>query len=517
LVVLVGCVAAAGCGHAGADADADANANADASASADANVVANADAGGNGSEDQDGDAGADGGADTNDGAAAPCATRITYGGAWIHGASHPASFDVAPGLVTWDGACTDDGANSYALLSNGFKPYFTGNSACVIALDASGCAGDAAACATRITYGASWLPAPNHPLDYDDVADRILWDGACTSGASASSATLSNGWTPSFALDGGAARCALSLRYTQCGGLYTNPVVAVDCPDPGVLEDGAGYVVACTSGDATDAFPIRTSPDLITWTAAGSIFPSASKPTWATGDFWAPEIHKVGAGYVAYFTARDTNGQLSIGAATSASALGPFVDTGAPLINEAAMGVIDAHEFQAPDGTLYLVWKDDGNAIGKPTPIHARTLAADGLSLTGTDTILITNDQAWEGAVTEAPWMIANGGEFFLFYSGGSYADATYAVGVARAPSPLGPFVKASAPIVATKGAWVGPGHCSIVSAPSGDLAIVEHGWASGHVNGPGDGRLLLVDRVAWGAGGWPTTIAPSTGSVAVP
>jgi hypothetical protein len=36
-------------------------------------------------------------------------------------------------------------------------------------------------------------------------------------------------------------------------------------------------------------------------------------------------------------------------------------------------------------------------------------------------------------------------------------------------------------------------------------------------VNGPGDARLLLVDRIAWGTDGWPTTIAPSTGSVAIP
>jgi GH43 family beta-xylosidase len=447
-----------------------------------------------------------------------CSTTIAYGAAWIHGAGHPGSSDVVPGLVTWDGACVDEGPSSYALLSNGFKPYFTGHSACVLALDSAGCAGVPPGCATRLTYGASWNRAPGHPLDYDDVADRALWDGLCSSdGAGGAFATLSNGWSPHFANDGGPPACALSVRYTQCGGIYTNPVVPVDCADPGVLHDGSRYVMACTSGNAADAFPIRTSTDLVAWMEAGHVFPAASKPAWAKGDFWAPEIHAVGGAYVAYFTARHADGQLSIGAATAPTALGPFTDIGAPLVHQASMGSIDPHEFLAPDGTTYLLWKDDGNAVGKPTPIHAQPLAPGGTALTGTATVLITNDRPWEGAVTEAPWMVAHGGELFLFYSGGSYADATYAVGVARAPAPLGPFVKASGPLVATKGAWVGPGHCSIVDAPSGDLAIVEHAWASGRVNGPGDGRLLLVDRVAWGADGWPTTIAPSTGSVAVP
>ena len=34
-----------------------------------------------------------------------------------------------------------------------------------------------------------------------------------------------------------------------------------------------------------------------------------------------------------------------------------------------------------------------------------------------TATQLITNDQPWEGAVTEAPWMIRQNGFFYLFYS----------------------------------------------------------------------------------------------------
>src|SRR5947209_17732142 len=158
--------------------------------------------------------------DSSDLGGTPCSTRITYGSAWIHGANHPASSDDAAGLVTWDGACVDDGANSYALLSNGWKPYFSGNGACVLALDST-CARAPASCGSRVTYGAAWQHPANHPAQYDDVAGRLTSDENCRASGASSSETLSNGWTPNFS---GASSCALSFRYTQCGGLYANPV-----------------------------------------------------------------------------------------------------------------------------------------------------------------------------------------------------------------------------------------------------------------------------------------------------
>jgi GH43 family beta-xylosidase len=424
-----------------------------------------------------------------------CTTRVTYGQSWIHGANHPAQDDVADGDVTWDGTCTDDGANSYAVLSNGWKPYFTGSSACELALDHSCGAGT---CSTRITYGAQWIHPSNHVNQYDDVNGRVFDAGTCT---------LSNGWQPAFS----SGPCALSVRWNDCGGLYWNPVIAQDCPDPGVYFDGSRYVMSCTSGNAADAFPIRVSSDLVSWTAMGHILPAAQKPAWAVSDFWAPEIHQVGSHYVAYFSARGSDGRLAIGAASATDPLGPYTALAQPLVHDANMGLIDASEFTDTDGTAYLLWKEDGNAQSQPTPIHAQPLAADGLSLTGSAATLITNDQSWEGAVVEGPWMISHGGMYYLFYSGNSYANATYALGVARASSPTGPFTKASAPIVTTGGDWVGPGHCSVVND-----YVVYHAWESGHV-GASPGRLVLVDEVVW-ANGWPAVPgAPSSATRPLP
>jgi GH43 family beta-xylosidase len=225
----------------------------------------------------------------------------------------------------------------------------------------------------------------------------------------------------------------------------------------------------------------------------------------------------VGSGYVVYFSAKDSaTGHLSVGAASALTALGPFTDLGQPLVQKVGEGLIDASEINA-NGVPYVLWKEDGNASGLPTNIRAQQLAPDGLSLVGQAVTLMTNDQPWEGHVTEGPFMVNHAGTYYLFYSGNSYANATYAVGVAKSASPLGPFTKAPGPILVTNSAWVGPGHCSLVDTPAGDTYMVFHSWKRGCVNAPGCGRLLLTDAVDWG-NPWPSLpFAPSSNERPVP
>ncbi len=430
-----------------------------------------------------------------------CVTRVTYGSAWIHPDGHAAQYDDVEGVVSWDGVCHDDGARSYAELSNGARAHFRGNGACILALDVRGpCAEASASCATRDTYGASWIHPSAHPAQHDDVDGVVTWDGACADLASGnSSAQLSNGWSPRFS---GSGACSLSFRHTQCGGLYENPVVPTGCPDPGVVRDGARYVMVCTSGNAAAAFPIRTSPDLIHWRSRGHVFPAGEWPSWASGNFWAPEIHRVGSRWVAYYTAiTRSDGTKVIGAASATDVLGPYTDLGHPLLHDPNPGVIDATHFEGPDGTHYLIWKTAG-APGRRTPIHIQPLTADGLSLRGSKATLITNDLAWEGPLVEGPWMIQRGTYYYLFYSGNSFDSTRYAVGVARATSPLGPFTKLGPPILTSNYAWSGPGHGSVVRGPGGEWVHVYHAWEAGHV-GEAPGRVVLVDRIDW-RGGWP-------------
>jgi arabinan endo-1,5-alpha-L-arabinosidase len=159
--------------------------------------------------------------------------------------------------------------------------------------------------------------------------------------------------------------------------------------DPAVLRTDDGYYLVATSNDAPDAFPILRSDDLETWQPVGFVFPEGEAPAWAAtgvrvGDFWAPEMAKVGDEYWLCYTARQRSNALAIGLAKSKSPEGPWVDLGQPLLSGGAVnttaladnpaaplmsgGVIDSHIFIDADGQPYLFWKQDMNGVW-PRPL----------------------------------------------------------------------------------------------------------------------------------------------------
>lgn len=285
---------------------------------------------------------------------------------------------------------------------------------------------------------------------------------------------------------------------------YANPVLAQDCPDPGVLAVGDTYYAICTGG----RFRIRRSYDLVMWEDTNAfVFPSGKPPYAANGNRnWAPEMHEVDGKFLVYYTSVNAANVLCVGVARATSPMGPFTDRGSPLV-EHPQGVIDATYVRA-GGKHYLAYKVDGNSVGQPTPIYLRELAPDGMSFAAgsAQVELIRNNTAtWEGGVVEAPWIVEHDGMFYLFYSGNVY-DARYRTGVARAANVAGPYTKyGSNPILRNDAAWVGPGHGSVVAVGAKHY-FVYHAWENDGAGGnaTAGGRQILVDEITWGANGWP-------------
>jgi arabinan endo-1,5-alpha-L-arabinosidase len=168
-----------------------------------------------------------------------------------------------------------------------------------------------------------------------------------------------------------------------------HPQILAGYGDPAVIKTGDGYWLVATSNDAPDAFPILHSSDLEHWQPRGFAFHEGAAPAWTAtgrdvGDFWAPEMARVGDEYWLCYSARQASGALAIGLARSAEPSGPWIDNGAPLITGDAVdaatlgldprhlppvsGVIDSHIFVEPDGTPYLLWKEDRNGLW-PRPL----------------------------------------------------------------------------------------------------------------------------------------------------
>jgi beta-xylosidase len=285
---------------------------------------------------------------------------------------------------------------------------------------------------------------------------------------------------------------------------YQNSV-ADNCADPGVIRvataNGVEFYAACTG----NGFPLYKSSDLVHWTSIGHIFSAKTKPAWGSGNWWAPEIHHIGTGYVAYFVALSSaRKRMCIGAATASSPSGPFKDLGHPLVCDSHFGLIDPDVYTDGDGHHWLYYKIDGNAQNPPvkTIIYGQRMRDDGLGFVGVRHRMIENTLPWEHLVTEAPWVMHRGKYFYMFYSGATYCNGTYGVGVARATSPLGPFHKRSQPILHSNSKWDGPGHNSIVSS-GGHQFIVYHAWRGAHACTDDGHRELMLDWIHW-KGGWP-------------
>lgn len=336
------------------------------------------------------------------------------------------------------------------------------------------------------------------------------------------------GLAAALALADGCATSGDAPPSVTIGEAYPS-VLRADFPDPFILEDEGQYLAYATNTGGVNV-QMASSADLSSWRRlTDERDPSRLHdalpvlPSWAKADFtWAPEVLRTPDGYVLYFTARHAaSGLQCIGAATSQDPRGPFTSQGSePLVCQYGLGgTIDASPFRAPDGQLYLYFKNDGNnpAFDKPTEIFAQRLSPDGLGLVGDPVSLLRNDQPWEGRVVEAPTMVERGGAYVLFFSANDYAwqstqrVSSYAIGYATCEGPLGPCTDApDNPFLASSydPCLSGPGHQTVFQSGGRDL-LAFHSWSATQACRPANlGRFLHIVPMSW-INGVPQLSAP--------
>jgi arabinan endo-1,5-alpha-L-arabinosidase len=324
---------------------------------------------------------------------------------------------------------------------------------------------------------------------------------------------------------------------------YTNPLpiqipndgLVESCADPtilrGQLSGDTNWYMYCTTDPLNDndrtggdfnfhLIPMLRSSDLVNWIYEGDAF--SQRPAWVASNagLWAPEVKFLNGQYYLYYTASDTVvGGSAIGVATSASPLGPWVDSGTPAVEPheapccagSRRWVFDP-EVVDDNGQLYIFY---GSYFGG---VSARTLSSDGLHSDPASQVQIAIANRYEG--TE---IVQHDGYWYLFASATNCCNGPltgYSVFAGRSENLLGPYVDregysllqgrvGGTPVISMNGnRWVGPGHNSVFEDFSGQWWTVYHAvdrrdpYFEGAVGFTR--RPVLLDALDW-VNGWPT------------
>lgn len=297
------------------------------------------------------------------------------------------------------------------------------------------------------------------------------------------------------------------------------PVYETNFPDPFIVPSGNEFLAYATNAEQFQAnVQMAVSRDLVNWAPlrtggklhdAMPVLPSWAKPGWT----WAPEVMRHGDHYLLYFTAREAKSDRQCtGVARSVDPRGPFVSPASePLVCQRDLGgTIDASPFRDADGKLYLYYKADANAVGKPTEIFVQRMSADGMKLTGEPIALLRNDQKWEAHVIESPTMVRRGNGYVLFFSANHFGWephqrlSPYAMGYARCDGPMGPCRDApNNPILYSyndrrSGCLSGPGHQALFEVAGRQFIVFHAHAARGGCRNANKGRYMYVAPLLW-------------------
>ena len=235
------------------------------------------------------------------------------------------------------------------------------------------------------------------------------------------------------------------------GGTYTNPFSEFgSAGDPDVIIYNETYYCYLTSRDMA----VYTSKDLVHWEKGPQILPDNLKKAWAPEVYYHPEDGK----FYLYYTMN-----YKIGVAVADRPDSMFTDLGFLTIPG-----IDAHMFRDDDGRLYLYFTHTPPFTMYCLPMKSPTVTG------GPVTKCFEISQSWETnsfAVNEGPWMMKHDGKYSLLYSGSSGQSIYYAVGLASAATPIGPFTKyENNPVFQKLPEIYGPGHGSVTRDRAGKL-----------------------------------------------
>lgn len=307
------------------------------------------------------------------------------------------------------------------------------------------------------------------------------------------------------------------------GQAIKNPIINKDFPDPTIIYTEGFYYAYATNSNIDDKLAhiqVARSKDLQNWTILGDALPE--KPSWADRDFWAPHVLFDSAlnQFVLFYSGESGNGKC-LGVAYAKHPAGPFKDSGEPLLCGEGFVNIDPMAFIDPKTKKKLLYWGSGHA-----PIKVQEMTDDWSAFReGSKSIDVMHpgQEAQYDKLIEGAWVDYHQGYYYLYYSGDNCcgSQASYAVMIARARNPFGPFERLGSNnhsnrsvLLEKDSLWLAPGHNSIFRDPKGNIFIAYHAIPINPNTGKPDGygRVALIKRIHYREG-WPKIEDASTHS----
>jgi len=290
--------------------------------------------------------------------------------------------------------------------------------------------------------------------------------------------------------------------------------------DPSVIELPDGSFVAYEtgrSGMTRGAIGIRTSPDGLAWTDAGSI--GKGVPKWAaevlgyrSQNIWAPSVSKQDDTYFLYYSVSSFGINASAIGLMTASSIDPkapgegWTDQGLVLRSNIKdnFNAIDPWRIDTADGRAFLAFGSfwDGIRMRELDPATGKLIAED------TPMLPLASRQ---GAGIEAPSIIEHAGKYYLFVSFDQCckgSSSTYNIRVGRADTVTGPYLDrdgvpllegGGTKLLGSTGRFIGPGGQEAIRTTKGDmLAFHYYDGAERGIS------KLQLTPLNWTEDGWP-------------
>lgn len=270
-------------------------------------------------------------------------------------------------------------------------------------------------------------------------------------------------------------------RTWQCDeefGYYEakNPIMPAGA-DPFITLHGGVYYYLYSTGSALS---LATGPSLdkIYEKDAKQIYAPPSG-TMYSKELWAPEMHFIDGRWYIYFAAddgHDENHRMYVLESVSEDPFDGFSFKG-QITDPSNDWAIDGTVLSL-EGQLYFIWSGRVGEFSKGIQGLYIARMSDPCTISGEKVLIASPEHSFEGSICEGPCIVSREGTVYLLYSGNGSTTPDYCLSYLTLkgnPMNAKSWTKSASPFLSRNALAMGPGHCSALTLPDGNIWIVYH------------------------------------------